>query len=273
MLFPTRKIAEACRTFMISQGSSTLPDLVAVLRLVQFLISPDPADDAASASTAAGGIDLYIVLFPADAFPLAKQFWQHTGLGISSRLAERCLSLLPANADPLPAAASAAPTPTPLVYSKRTGANRHYATKSSGPSTPTPASPSPPPSSAPPSDVLSADQTSYLEERYGRTLPLAPTSFAFAKRALRRRIAGVLVRDSPSDWNAAGAHEAELGPSTRGVQEVSEEDVFLFPTGMSAIWNAHQMALGVRPAAKSVCFGCVRMLVIHSCEVVSDIFT
>lgn len=81
---------------------------------------------------------------------------------------------------------------------------------------------------------------------------------AFAKRALRRRIAGVLVRDNVQDGPqgpCAGAQDAEIGPSSRGVQDVGEDDVFLFPAGMAAIWNAHQLCLRARPLAKSVCFG------------------
>jgi len=92
-----------------------------------------------------------------------------------------------------------------------------------------------------------------LEERYGRNLPVEAA--ASAKRAMRRRIAGVLVHDTPNHWSHAGEQSAELGPSTRGVKEVSEEDVFLYPTGMSAIFSAHQLALGVMPSAKSICFG------------------
>lgn len=242
MLFPTHKIADACRTFMVNRSSEDGPPVP--VRLVQFLISSEDAS-ASTASTSAG-IELHIVLFPADAFPLAKQFWQHAGLGISSRLAERCLSMLP---DADTAAAPNTPTsPRTPPYAKRTGANRHYATRSSGCSTPIS-----PPLPEPSSDDLSSDQAFYLEERYGRNLPLSAA--AFAKRAMRRRIAGVLVRDTPVDWNAAGGQEAELGPSTRGVREVSEDDVFLYPTGMSAIWSAHQLALGVRPLAKSICFG------------------
>ncbi|KAG8691251.1 hypothetical protein FRC09_011678 [Ceratobasidium sp. 395] len=66
--------------------------------------------------------------------------------------------------------------------------------------------------------------------------------------ALRRRIAGVLVDDSPP------AETPEPGASKRGV-DVTEDDVFLFPTGMSAIWTSHQLALAARPQHKSICFG------------------
>jgi len=35
----------------------------------------------------------------------------------------------------------------------------------------------------------------------------------------------------------------------------SEHDVFLYPTGMSAIWHTHQLTLTCKPGLKSVCFG------------------
>jgi len=105
-----------------------------------------------------------------------------------------------------------------------------------------------------PNDAISDDQSTYLEERYGRNL--SQDAGTFAKRALRRRIAGVLLRDGPADWDAVGSADSELQPSTRG-PGVTEDDVYLYPTGMTAIWNAHQMISGVRPAAKSVAFGSV----------------
>ncbi|OCH86457.1 PLP-dependent transferase [Obba rivulosa] len=246
LLCPTRKVAEACRAYLVDRSTkagSPIP-----VRLVQFLICPEGEKDCANR-----GIELHIVLFPGDSFPLAKQFWQHTGLCISSRLADRCLSMLPEEA---PVARS--PTAPSFVRPPTKPGNRHYSNKSFSwtPETSPPLSKSPSSgrwSPAAPGETLSSDQDTYVEERYGRNLPLE--SAAFAKRALRRRIAGVLVRDSPTEWSIAGGQEAEVGPSTRGVESVSEEDVFLFSTGMSAIWAAHQLALGARPAAKSICFG------------------
>jgi cystathionine gamma-synthase len=103
---------------------------------------------------------------------------------------------------------------------------------------------------------MSKDQSVYLEERYGRNLPVR--SAAAAKRALRRRIAGVLVHDNTEECSGVplvGGQDVEIGPSSRGIMNVTEDDVYLFPTGMCAIWNAHHLALMTRPAAKSVCFG------------------
>lgn len=171
-------------------------------------------------------VDLHIVLFPSDDFPIAKQFWQHAGSGISSRLAEHCLGLLPDTSPPTTPTAAVTPIPAKKVH------NRHYSVKESAKGFS-----SPPPS--PMAETLSKDQATYLEERYGRNLPIA--SAAIAKRALRRRIAGTLVRDDEETAKIKG--------------RVCENDVYLFPSGMNAIWNAHQLALSTRPQAKSVCFG------------------
>ncbi|EGO03992.1 hypothetical protein SERLA73DRAFT_119583 [Serpula lacrymans var. lacrymans S7.3] len=261
LLCPSKKVADHCRAYIIDR-SSRLGAAVPV-RLVQYLLCPE---DTSGASTTESNtrslsqhcVELHIVLFPADAFPLAKQFWQHSGLTVSSRLAEHCLSLIPEAVEPPKSPRS----PTSPVHSRSPfkALNKHYSVKSS-PKIPqvSPASTSPPPPHTDFSESLTKDQDTYVEERYGRNLPV--TAGEFAKRALRRRIAGVLVSDDTPNNGAstsefcAGAQDVEVGPSSRGVREVAEDDVYLFPTGMAAIWNAHQLALNIRPPAKSVCFG------------------
>jgi cystathionine gamma-synthase len=203
LLFPSRKSAEACRTFLTARDVSA--------RVVQHCISES--------------LCVFLVLFPEGELSIAKQFWQHTGLGISSRFATHVLATL---------ASSASPPPTPTRVKPM--AHRHYSAK---------------PSRHRPStdgvEPLDTDQAIYLEQRYGRNLDVGAVKQA--KGALRRRIAGVLVRDE-----SAVNGEVEVAQSVRGVT-VTEDDVFLFPTGMSAIWTAHQLALDVRGARKSVCFG------------------
>ncbi|KII87669.1 hypothetical protein PLICRDRAFT_699219 [Plicaturopsis crispa FD-325 SS-3] len=249
LLLPTKKVADLCRSFMLDQSDTPVN-----VRLIEFLICPEDKENKdldtdcgcspSPAPPTSKCTELHIVLFPAAAFPVAKLFWQHSGMGISSRLAEHCLSLLPAE------------SPRPDVLAPKTnrlpskGSNRHYSVKSlsgaGGLSS----------SKVAPREDLSKDQSVYLEERFGRNLPI--TSASAAKRALRRRIAGVLVQDSPDDCSGgpcAGGNDVEVGPSSRGVDAVSESDVFLYPTGMAAIWNAHHLASAVRPPAKSVCFG------------------
>ncbi|KAN0084305.1 cystathionine gamma-synthase [Tylopilus felleus] len=238
LLCPSKKIADQCRTFILSRA--TLLGTPAHVRLVRYFIRPEDTQTRQSA-------ELHIALFPASIYPIAKQFWQHTGLGISSRFAENCLSLLPSQ--------DGQRSPPGSPTSPRSPSNKYYVVKHSTAWTPSGAAIQPSSIALPP-DVLSKDQSTYLEERYGRNLSLS--SATFAKRALRRRIAGVLIRDNAQDGPqgpCAGAQDVEIGPSSRGVQDVSEDDVFLFPTGMSAIWNAHQLCLRARPPAKSVCFG------------------
>ncbi|KIK68588.1 hypothetical protein GYMLUDRAFT_215319 [Collybiopsis luxurians FD-317 M1] len=243
MLFPTKKTAEACRAFMHSQSFSE-GNLVSA-RLIELMICPeDKANKAVLVNSedcecngSASLMDLHIVLFPSEAFPFAKQFWQHCGAGISSRMAEQCLSLLPESS--APSSATSSPTLTSRRLSFKPF-NRHYSVRAANRVSPTSVD----------KEDLNVDHNVYLEERYGRNLPIAAA--AEAKRALRRRISGVLLQSD--DYNA-GDQKLQLGPSSRGVSEVSENDVYVFPGGMNAIWNAHQLALNTRPAGKSVCFG------------------
>ncbi|KAI0041619.1 PLP-dependent transferase [Auriscalpium vulgare] len=209
VLFPSARIADDCRAFLAARAVPA--------RVVQHCI--------------AGAACVFAVLFPAASFSVAKQFWQHTGLGVSSRLAEHCLAALP----------PASPTHT------RSASHKHYAAK---PPRGLPLSASPPIANGVARDeveaeALDADHAVYLEERYGRNLDAGAA--AGAKAVLRRRIAGVLVRDGTQ-------HDVGVDVSVRGVA-VTEGDVFLYPTGMGAIWSSHQLALAVRGAQKSVCFG------------------
>lgn len=203
------------------------------VRITQLLLHSDEEGRGGCAASSKSGPELHIVLFPADKFQYARPFWQHTGLGISSRYAEHCLSLLPGETVPA----------SPTIYTKPRSAHRYYSVREKRQSQPTS-----------PKDALGDDYSTYLEERYGRNL--SQDAASFAKRALRRRIAGVLLRDEPADWDTVGSVTSKLQPSTRGL-DVTEDDVYLYPTGMAAIWNAHQMVSAVRPITKSVAFGFV----------------
>ncbi|KAG6830377.1 hypothetical protein H0H92_001014 [Tricholoma furcatifolium] len=249
MLFSAQKVADQCRSFLQHNSVNS--------RIMNLLICPEDKENgriierdvrAQNDCSSEASINVYIVLFPSDSFPVAKQFWQHTGMGISSRLAERCLSMLPDDVT------HAKPSSSPPIAPRFPGKafNKHYSVKSLS-------RPTSPPLAKPidfREETLETDHSVYLEERYGRNLPI---SFAAdAKRALRRRLAGVLIHDTQDDLRAApaaGEKDLVVGPSSRGVANVTEDDVYLYPTGMAAIWNAHNLALATRPVAKSVCFG------------------
>ncbi|KAI0683739.1 hypothetical protein C8T65DRAFT_702524 [Cerioporus squamosus] len=187
-LCPMRKIAERCRAFMIDR--STKAGSPVPVRLVQFTICPEQDDTSTSC------VELHIVLFPKDVFPLAKQFWQHTDTGSPG--------------------SPKTPAPAPGRPPVKPG-NRHYSAKSLGKSPPASPSvlqarfgPSITESSAEP---LSKAYFNYVEERYGRNLPLK--SAAAAKRAMRRRIAGVLIRDTLKDCAASSKRCVRLRRSCR----------------------------------------------------------
>ncbi|TFY64548.1 hypothetical protein EVG20_g5903 [Dentipellis fragilis] len=220
LLLPSAHTAEACRAFLQTRNVSA--------RVVQLTIPNSEYN-----------VPVHAVLLPADDFPIARQFWQHTGHGISSRLAEHCLGLLGRPADIVQ---PASPPLQPRVPLKKT--NRHYAAKPKNGALPVAngnhAEKSP--ERLEEAEVLEKDYAVYLEERYGRNLNRSDA--ANAKTALRRRIAG--LKDAPGS--------GETGGSIRGAA-VTEGDVFLYQTGMTAIWNAHQLALGALGERKSICFG------------------
>ena len=217
----------------------------ALVRLVRYIICPEDKRKVESdvagngrgpAASPSRVAELHIVLFPADAFPLARQCWQHAGMGISSRYAEHCLSLM----------ADEAVQPSVSIVSHPTGLrNEHFSTKDSILSTdPTGSNISVPQAVDSPKEVVSKDQSDNLEGHYSgdSLLGTAPA----AKHAIRRRIAAVLVRNSPNDL--------PRGPCGT---ELTEDDVFLFPTGMCAMWNAYDLVMMARPAGKTICFGYV----------------
>lgn len=294
-LFPSSRVADRCRSFMRAQYAIQHADSPPLgVRVVQFslvLPSASVASGSAEQSLAAAPVQLFVVLFPASAGSLAKSYWQHTGDGISSRLAEHCLNILEetgrlgaddgaatptatnGSSDDSPSSSTIlTPPSTAEPVHRRYSKNRHYsrAAPASGSTTPGTATPSvtttaPPTSSSaassvppvrmadaadPDAELMASDQSSYLEERYGRNLPAS--SAPLAKAALRRRIAGTLLSDR-SDPPSVG----DVGPTMRSGTALSESDVFLFPSGMSAIFHAHQTALRWRgdSAGKSVCFG------------------
>ncbi|KAI8381077.1 pyridoxal phosphate-dependent transferase [Radiomyces spectabilis] len=232
MLFPSRKVAERCRDFM-KRYYEPAHSHSGLLRIAEFDITP------ADASSELQPVRTYILLFPKDAFKVAKQYWQHAGDNISSRMAEYCLRILDENQRI---------EKEKEALLKRPKGNRRY--QSAAPSAaPTPKK----------EDSCEAEHLVYVEERYGRNLPI---QFADrAKRALRRRIAGVITEAEEENMLADKATQSDLKEQRnlqgdRGIKGIAEDDVYLFPCGMSAIYHAHRYAMTIGNAdLKSVCFG------------------
>ncbi|KAI1316455.1 hypothetical protein EDD11_009945 [Mortierella claussenii] len=266
-LWPSRRVAERCRHFVeryfvptISTDDSTpTPRLpgggggggagAGCVRIVEFAIH------APTSEIKPGGfkqVNVFATLFPKEAYSVAKQFWQHTGDIVTSRQAAYCLRWLQLKAEEAKQEQEEA---NKVGTMRMPRGNRHYsATKA--------------PTNG--SDLIGAvasvelqdkqkeideedrpveeeadgldsrDYEVYVEERYGRNLDL---SFApKAKVALRRRIAAQVAHHAGSGWTGTGEY-------------VTEEDVYLYPTGMSAIYNAHRIAMTLFPLRKSICFG------------------
>lgn len=198
MLFPSRNAAEMCVDFLCAEKSQVSSDLFRIIELFHPHLSQQPNFDLSR------WLNLYAVVFPTATFKTAKAFWQHTGLGISSRRAEfhqrffDTGTLVERNHDTVDA-----------VYKNvRSEANQH--------------------------DHFSSAQ-SVMEEQLRKDLMLDQSRNA--KLAIRERIARSITsgRESHSD--------------------VDVSDVYLYATGMSAIFNVHRMLLAVQGHLQSICYG------------------
>ncbi|KAI8324077.1 PLP-dependent transferase [Martensiomyces pterosporus] len=251
MIFPSRACADRCTAFIYDQAPKQHSSAAYALprpgqvRIVQHVVEPinkqAAAFDAIS-DALKSPVTIYCVLFPSDLFPLAKQYWQHTGDGISARLADHCLHVARVNEE-------CEQDATP--YSSLNGANAprrgngggyHRATPNDLVSLPRPPRSSQSSAEGAPSPEADLEADAYVEERFGRNFD--PKYAAEMKSALRRRIAGALSEE-----------EQKQGAQVeRGVAGLSPDDVYLVQTGMSAVFHAHQAVLSLR-AGKSVCFG------------------
>lgn len=234
-LFPTPKTAKVCYSFMLSR---ICPEDSSKVRVMNYV----PSARTEAESPAITSL-LSCVIYPKEYAPIAKQVWQHTGNGVSSRRGEFCLRALEDNflvEEGRPTTADSAaqrPCKGPRRYQGRGSINglpRSHATT---------------PSSSP---AISGTQdgreyAQFIEERFGRNLS---TSLADqAKLAVRRRIAGVITAD-------VELSEALERASDEGrVAGLTEDDVYLFPTGMSSIFNTHQIITSAKGSLKSICFG------------------
>jgi len=226
MLFPTHSTASRCREFFLRQA----PDLHASqVRLLDFVPDKARAEELAVISP-----NISAVLFPQIHFGIAKQFWQHSGDGVSSRRAEYCYHLYMKGV--LVEATTLNQQPRmckgPKRYRKTTSMDLGGA------------------NTAPAAAVEVQDPSQFVEERFGRNLDLSMTKNA--KLAIRRRIAGSLT----ADVALTEAMSIEKDESrTRQVANFSEDDVYLYPTGMSSIFNAHRNLLRAKGPLKAIVYG------------------
>ncbi|KAH7039054.1 cystathionine gamma-synthase [Macrophomina phaseolina] len=224
MLFPSHVVASRCVDFFRKQAPELGPSEV---RVVDLVVNPDhkhPEERVLPRVSA--------IIFPKDRFKVAKTFWQHSGEGVSSRRAEYCHK---AFEDGL------------LVEKSQAGQRmckgpRRYQKKGSVDITAQ--------HSAPIREPDGQDFLRFVEERFGRNLDVG---FAEnAKYAIRRRIAGSLTANVDLEEALKLERDHER---TRAVAGFSEDDVYLYPSGMSAIFNTHRSLMAALGQQKSVSFG------------------
>ncbi|KAJ2063209.1 Cystathionine gamma-synthase [Coemansia sp. S155-1] len=245
MVFPSLACAQRCVAFIYDQAPKQHSAELAYglpapgqVRVVQYVA--EPVNKKAAALDAIGSnlespIAIYCVLLPADLFPLAKQYWQHTGNGISARLADYCLHIARVNEEYEQEVRPYSPASRGGTAQRSKGRGSGYH-RNAGRVSPNRAT-----------DEIQSHETgieadAYMEERFGRNCD--PKHAAEMKAVLRRRIAGALSEE-----------EQKQGAQVeRGVTGLSSSDVYLVATGMSAVYYTHLALLGMR-GGKSVCFG------------------
>ncbi|KAL2862911.1 cystathionine gamma-synthase [Aspergillus lucknowensis] len=230
-LFPSLNTARMCQSFLLSKLPTEDSSKIRVLEFI-------PTQQLETELPAVKSL-LSCVLYPKEYAPVAKQVWQHSGDGVSSRRGEFCLTALK---DGLLMEKKSASTSAPCQrFSK--GPRRYQGRGSvngigkGGANSATPV--------AEPQDGRESVQ--FIEERFGRNLSISLANQA--KVAVRRRIAGVLTEDVEL------SEALEKVPEGGRIAGLTESDVSLFPTGMSAIFNSHRVLLNARGSMKSICFG------------------
>ncbi|RBA15013.1 cystathionine gamma-synthase [Fusarium proliferatum] len=239
MLFPTPRVANRCQDFILQRIS---PELANQVRIIDFAL-----DKSKELSPVLKKLTSTIsaVVYPSEVFPIAKQYWQHTGEGTSSRRAEFCHGLFK---DDLLIPAARSRTPPEASQGRPFRGPRRYTRPGSidGVSSAAPSTLKQP---SPETPVESLESSRFLEERFGRNLDLSMVERA--KSAIRRRIAGAMAHDVDLNNGPLPA----MTSNTRGMPNLEENDVYLYPAGMNAIFNAHRALLHAREPARSINFG------------------
>ncbi|KAI9752798.1 MAG: hypothetical protein M4579_005473 [Chaenotheca gracillima] len=213
LLFPSRNVARRCKDFFHAQDPSLPPQQIRVIEIAPPHSLRKSEDEGSLKS------DIWAVLFPRDAFSIAKTYWQHTGDGVSSRRAEFChhryheWSQKPHSGGEETQSNKSRLSKGPRRYQNRpsiddgnhvNGSTRSMNGQSSASLT---------------EGAESQEYFQFIEERFGRNLN--PAFAASAKLAIRRRISGSLT----ANVDLGDAAKIEGNPEgTRKVKDFSEDD-------------------------------------------------
>lgn len=212
------KSAKRCREFMKARTKKSV-------RVLQ-LSTPPPDNELEKSSVMESNFG--VVFFAEDDFSIAKQYWQHSGEGISSRMAEYIFKELFEQDER-------------KIRSRVKQEQQALKIQQKSPSI----SASVRSSSMSQNEEVEREFNTFIEQKFGRVLDLKFSTEA--KRALKKRICGKI--------DTTNHQISDNGESTRN-KNLSENDVYLYPTGMASIFNAHQAVLGItKTPKKTVCFG------------------
>lgn len=239
MLFATASAARRCLEFMRQRVSQQSSEQLSVVDLA-LDTSKDISPLLKQLSPTISG-----VIFPQESFPVAKQYWQHTGDGVSSRRAEFSHELFKHGQLVALKEQQSHTPPEKLIR----GPKRYSRTAAAAGGAHSNGSEAKTASSSSENSEEASESSRFLEERFGRNLDL--TQVAKAKSAIRRRIAGSLSGEA--DMNDESKSNAKS--NSRGMECLDETDVLLYPCGMNAIFNAHRALLATLGSHKSISFG------------------
>ncbi|PVV01316.1 hypothetical protein BB560_004267 [Smittium megazygosporum] len=250
MLFPTPKASERCKAFILECISKQNSSLAPLVRVTQFTITPINNSESQLPQTIEANlmqpVTLHITVFDEPLFQYAKQYWQHTGDGITSRQAEYCLRLLRLNnsisssnsiENPiLPKFQSLNVQTSPKIDRKTPPYYKKPNQKSTLPQ----------PHTAPITtttkyDVVQDESDRFIEERFGRNLNSNMADLS--KSILKKRISG-LIKESDM-MKIDRDSKVKNAFVDRKIPNLSDSDVFLTSTGMGKFGpGAHFFGLG-----------------------------
>ncbi|KAI9697862.1 MAG: hypothetical protein M1820_007649 [Bogoriella megaspora] len=232
ILVPSHKVAVRCVEF-IRLHSSTGQSTLRIIDFVPKPVAPEEEDPHKILPM------MTAVLLPVECFPAAKAFWQHSGEGISSRRAEMCHDAFNRGwlIEKGQTEEAQRTCRGPRRYQKRASVDMKDNAKI-------------PANGVANGLVDGQEQIQFVEERFGRNIDVARSKTA--KLAVRRRIAGSLTADVEPEV------AVDLPPDKarqRDIPGFYEKDVYLYPCGMSAIYNTHRSLLVARGEKKTINYG------------------
>ncbi|PVU96906.1 hypothetical protein BB561_000887 [Smittium simulii] len=270
LILPTKKSAERCSLFIQDQAvqyninisTEFIPEIFEYHIVHKLLPSSIPND--LLEKNLFTPVTLYLVIVHNSLFFLAKQYWQHTGDGISSRQANYCNHILEYNKTHSHSLLlHSKPSPSPLSpsnsllqnefktpsYYKKPKSHRADTSLAFNPDNTIQTSEH---ISDQFSESLPNEHSRFIEERFGRNL--SSNMAINSKAILKKRIAGLII---DSNLDSSSQLHSSLNTINRNISLLSEADVFLTSTGMGAIFNTHRIILNHYKFQKSICFGFV----------------